>query len=177
MPLYSHNGELLVRAGALATSEDCCCADACSNCYRIDYEWEITDLQCSGPRTISGSVLIRSTDGTPTGGEIQCYTDPDVVSVDPGSTGKKMVLNYGELCGTGLGDTVLEFVCDGLSPGGGIIMDSEILDILDFANGICCGESLGTFSLTNEFQTLTVTISQNNAGECDCTGMTPVEPA
>lgn len=173
------DGKAVMREGQVGTEQECCCG-GCGDCIQIDYEWSITDLACGVASTFSGSVRIRSVNGTPLGGEIQCYDDDDVESVDLGIfSGRKMALNYGEVCGIEGVETVLEFVCDSLSPRGGIVMSAAagILDILELPDGICCGETLGTFSLSNEFQSLTATFSRVAAGSCNCDGYTPVTPS
>lgn len=176
------DGRVVMREGRIGTEAECCCDDCqCKDCYRFDYEWSIAALVCDNPKTFSGTAFIRSVDCTPGNGEIQCYEDPDVLSVDVGIfSGKKMVLNYGELCGVEGQDAQLEFVCDDLFPDGGIVITPTgggILDVLEFPGRICCGETLGTYSLSNEFQSLTVTISKASDGACDCAGYTPVTPS
>lgn len=147
-----------------------CCegsqTDPCQRCYKIEYEWTITD--CNGnPKTYAGTVLFRD-------GEIVCYDDPDVVAVVTGNDGFLSRLNYGDDCsGTPGLDVELDFLCDGT-----IVLDAPPLtDQLQIGANICCGEAIGTYS--EDFfgdQQISVTISQQTTGECDCTGYTDVPP-
>lgn len=173
------DGKVVLRDGKVGTEKECCCEPAgCGVCVQVDYQWSFTENVCGVAATFSGSVRIRSVDGTVLGGEIQCYNDPDVVSVDASVfSGKKMTLNYGQVCGPLQGNAVLEFVCDELSPAGAVIVFAGFLDVIDLPGGLCCGETTGTFSLANELQSLTVTISLLSPGECDCDGYTPVTPS
>lgn len=157
--------------------EDVDCDDPCLDCYKIEYEWTISAGACGGTaRTISGTVLIRS-DGTNQHADIICYDDPDVVSVELVS-GDLLKLNYGALCNVG-SDASLFFSCEYSAGQGAVVVDTgAVLDELLLDDLLCCGESLGTYtsSFPTSDQTLTVTISLANQGECDCTGYTDVPP-
>jgi len=166
--------------GTIGTEQACCC---CGGCIQIDYQWFISNAQTgTGDYTFSGSVKIRSVDGTPFGGEIQCFSDPDVLSVSLGIfSGRKMVLNYGDLIQSPFQESnaLIEFVCDGFNPRGTMFSTAGGggVDAIDFPSGICCGETIGTFSNPSEGDTLSATISRVGAGECNCEGFTLVEPS
>lgn len=151
------------------------CADPCLDCYKIEYEWTISSSACGGTaKTISGTVLIRS-DGTNQNADIICYDDPDVVSIGLVS-GNLMEMNYGNLCGVG-GDASMTFHCELYAGQGAVVVDTgAVLDEVLLDDLLCCGESLGTYTVSSADQTLTVTISLANNGECDCTGYTDVPP-
>jgi hypothetical protein len=166
--------------GTIGTEQACCC---CGGCIQIDYVYSIPEEAIGTAYTFSGSVKIRSVDGTPFGGEIQCFSDPDVVSVDLGIfSGRKMTLNYGDLLQSPFGPSkaTLEFVCDVFSPRGAMFSNrggGSGVDAIEFPNAICCGETIGTFSNPSEGDTLSATISRVGAGECNCEGFTLVEPS
>lgn len=166
--------------GTIGTEQSCCCG-GCGDCIQIDYVWSIPEITLGTAYTFTGSVKIRSVDGSPTGGEIQCYSDPDVVSVDIGIfSGRKMVLNYGDLLQSPLGvvNSIIEFVCDGFNPRGAMLASaSGSVDAIDFPDAICCGETIGTFSNPSEGNTLSATIFRVAAGQCNCEGYTLVDPS
>lgn len=176
------NGKPLIKEdGTIGTEQSCCC-NRCGDCIQIDYVWSIPEFELGTAYTFTGSVKIRSVDGTPLGGEIQCYSDPDVVSVDIGIfSGRKMVLNYGDLIQSPFEvvNSIIEFVCDDMFPRGTMFsaVGTGGVDAIEFPDAICCGETIGTFSNPSEGNTLSATISRVAAGQCNCEGYTLVEPS
>ena len=130
------------------------------DCYKIDYIWNI--FECA---TYTGSLLFRN-------GSIICYTGNDIVSVETGVGSFNSKLNFGDTCS--LTPTIncnLDFSCNGyviidVPPGGNIMTLGD--------GNICDGSLTGTFYENFVEHELTVTISFNNTGSCDCSGYTPV---
>lgn len=181
MTIRIWNGKWLISGNAIATSADCCCDDTepdpCFHCYQIAYSWQFPEItNPSVTHSFNGTVLIYD-------GEIVCYDDPDVVSVEVGvfSGGKLMALDYGTIDGQPCSITL---VCDYPSlDGGAVLFDrTGILDVLDLTKPLCCGAANGSYTEANftfpadPGVSATVDISTAAAGVCDCTGKTAVPP-